>query len=510
MKKIISILLCVLMSFLTLSSCGNSENKRESQTIDDTVSIKLPVSRMDSFNPYFCETDYNSEISSLLYDGLVRIQDDLSYKNAVASGINQNENSISATIRGDAFFSDNTRVTSSDVLYSFNIAKKSPNYEKKLENFESCTTAGDISVSFTLKENNIFAVNCLDFPIIKSPKQSSKDDEKLNEDESKSTVPTGCGRYKFEDETYETLTLNEYWYGEDLPHIRKIKLVNLIDTNAAVNSMETGNISYLFQDLSSGVYNRVNAFTSKILMTNLVYLGINSFSKCLTKPEARQAIMLVIDREKIVENSFLSNAKATNTPFYPNWKELGSLYFDKRDFKEDLHEANMLLDKAGYLEKDSFSMRTSDDVKLKLLVNSDNAYKVAAANEIAESLKAVGITVAVSSVSFEDYKTKLGQVDYDLYIGEVKLPDDMSLNVFFGENGAATYGINKDADMVSVYKQFRAGKITLQRFVDYFNVYLPFIPICYRFGIASYTNEMTYKTEGTHSDIYNGIYTWEY
>lgn len=513
MKKIVCFLMCIILILLSLSSCASDKNNRSADNIDSSVYIKLPVSMVDSFNPFECETEFNSQIMLLLYDGLVKVGEDLTYSNAIASGINSQKKNINVTIRGDAYFSDGTRVTANDVVYSFDMAKQSGIYGEKLFNFDSASSYGDLVVNFSLKNDDIFCVNCLDFPIVKKPeKQSSKEEETIEEQqtETEQLYPIGCGRYKFEGETRDTLTLNEYWYGSELPKIRRIKLINLIDSSAAVRSMETGNISYLFQDLSSGIYNRVNAKTSKILMSNMVFLGINSYSKCLAKPEARQAINLVIDKEKIVENAFLSFAEAAGSPFFPKWSKLDEVYYDKRDEKEDILEANHLLDNAGYYETNSFGMRTSTETQLTLLVNSDNGYKVSAADIIAQEIKSIGIDVKVNKVPFDEYKNELSQVNYDLYIGEVKLSHDMSLEPFFGEDAGASFGINKQTDIVQEYYSFRAGDVSIQRFIDFFNVYLPFIPLCFRQGIASYTNELSYSEEGTDSDIFAGIYSWQY
>lgn len=513
MKKALCLLISLVILLTGLSSCKKGGKDPETDNIDDSVSIKLPVSFVDSFDPYLCETSFNSQITLLLYDGLIKIEDDLTYKNALASGINVGKGEISVTVRNDAYFSDGTRVTARDVTASFEKAKDSELYSSRLSNFESAVSSGDNVVVFKTVREDVYCVNCLDFPILKfeTKKAESEDGADTVEavgDELGNII--GSGRYKFDSTVADTLTLNEYWYGEELPKIRRIKLVNLIDAGDAVDSMETGNVSFLFQDLSSGVFNRVNAQTSEILMTNLVFLGINAFSKCLTKPEVRQAINLVISKDSIAENAFLGYAKAAKTPFYPSWNKLAEIYFDETDEKEDLYEANRLLDSAGYAETNEIGMRSSSDTTLKLLVNSDNPYKSAAADEIAKSLKSIGLSVSVNKVDFETYKNELANVSYDLYIGEVKLPDDMSLEVFFGEDAGAAYGINKDTDIVEEYYNFRAGKVSLQRFADLFNVYLPFIPLCYRKGIASYTNELSYENEGTHSDVYAGIYTWKY
>lgn len=514
MKKIICVLMCIILLGLSFTSCTGRKSNKSADNIDSSVFIKLPVSMVDSFNPYKCETEFNSQIMLLLYDGLIKVGEDLTYSNAIASGVNVQKKSINVTIRGDAYFSDGTRVTANDVVYSFDMAKQSDFYGEKLFNFDSASSYGDLVVNFSLKNDDVFCINCLDFPIIKSSvKQSTKENETSQEEqetELEQPYPIGCGKYKFEGETRDTLTLNEYWYGSELPKIRRIKLINLIDNSDAVKSMETGNISYLFQDLSSGIYNRVNAKTSKILMSNMVFLGINSYSKCLAKLEARQAINLVINKNEIVENAFLSFAEVAQSPFSPKWAKLKEVYYDKKDEKEDILEANHLLDNAGYAETNSFGMRTSSDTELTLLVNSDNGYKVSAADIIVQSMKSIGISVKVNKVPFDEYKSELSNVNYDLYIGEVKLSHDMSLEPFFGEDAGASFGINKDTDIVKEYYSFRAGDVSVQRFIDFFNVYLPFIPLCFRQGVASYTNELSYSEEGTDSDIFAGIYSWQY
>lgn len=44
---------------------------------------------------------------------------------------------------------------------------------------------------------------------------------------------------------------------------------------------------------------------------------------------------------------------------------------------------------------------------------------------------------------FSDYKARIKNLNYDLYIGEVKLQNDMCLYPFFSTDGAR-YGISQD------------------------------------------------------------------
>ena len=140
------------------SSCNNDDDNRSENNIDDSVFIKLPVSQVDSFDPYLCETDFNSKIGLLLFDGLIKIEEDLSYSYAVASEVKVNGNSIFVEIRDDAYFSDSTSVTSRDVVDSFRKAKESDAYSSKLSNIESATSSGDTGVVFTLGKSDVYSV----------------------------------------------------------------------------------------------------------------------------------------------------------------------------------------------------------------------------------------------------------------------------------------------------------------------------------------------------------------
>lgn len=519
LKKILCVLIAALTVVAAFSSCSKEiTGKPSTDEIDDSVMLKLPVSKTDSFNPFYTSTDFNSRLMKLIYDSLITVEKDLSCKNLIASDIKAEGKSIRVTIRDNVYFSDGSVVKADDVVYSFSKASESDNFSVKLSGFQSAVKSGDNCVVFTLTQEDIYAVNCLDFPIVKGPetkgknKKTSADEEYYDEEDEDeiNSVPIGSGRYKYEDNSYNTLIFNERWMGEELPGVMRIQLVNLIDLSSAVASMETGNISFLFQDLSSGIYNRVNAKTTDVLMTNLVFLGLNSNSKALSKQAVRQAINLLLDRRSIVEKSFLGYAKEALTPFYPDWKELKNLFLDKTEEEESIYEASQLLDGAGYSEKDSLSMRKSDEMKLTLAVNGDNAYKLSTAEVIADCLKRAGIKVNIEKLKFDDFTQALQSVDYDMYIGEVKLPCNMSLQSFFTQEGDVSYGIDLEKSIVKSYNDFRSGKISMQKFTDYFNVYLPFIPLCYRMGVAAYTNEIKYSEECNQSDVYAGIYSWKY
>lgn len=491
--RIIALILCVIVSLTAFSSCskGLGELVPASAEIDDSSRLKLPVCNTDSLNPYLATTQYNLELSSLLFEGLVKVEEDFTATNVIAKSVSVVGNTVNVNMDATYVFSDGSRILASDVEYSFNMAKKSSNFAKQLENFDEISAAGN-SVSFALKNPDKHASLCLDFPIVKEPR-----------DEADKAV-IGSGKYKIEN--YQSLVMNERWHSKDLPKVRRIKLINMLDTASGPESVETGNISYYFQDMSNGSYVRKNVNVHETMMTNLVFLGMNSNNEHLKKAEVRQAISLLIPKNTIVEESYLGYGQIADTPFFPGWKELESVRPAEKS--EGLIEATELLSSAGYT-------RSEEDVlakimRLRIIVNDDNPFKISAAENIAGSLKTAGIDAVVEKVPFDSFVGRLQRGEYELYIGEMKLSKNMSLSPFFSYGGGASYGIDTNGKIVSVYNDYLSGKITLQRFVDYFDVAAPFVPVCFRSGIEMYTNELNAENFGTVTDRFENIYSWYY
>lgn len=490
--KILSLFMALVFVAFTFTSCTSSLGEIKSATfaIDDENILKLPVCNTDSLNPYEATTEYNLALASLLFEGLVKVNESFEAVNVIAKSVSVKGNEVKAELNTAYLFSDSSAVTAADVEYSYNLAKESDNFKKQLENFDEITVAGN-SIVFTLKNPDKYASLCLDFPIIKS-----------QPDEYEGFI-IGSGKYKIEDN--QTLVMNELWNNKTLPRVRRIRLVNMLDTTSGLESVETGNISYYFQEMSGGSYVRKNVKTHETLMTNLVFLGMNSYNEHLAKDEVRQAISLLVPKENIVEKSYLGYAEVANTPFIPTWSEIKSLKTDITS--EALNEATELLESAGYSKGDD---PLANVMKLRIIVNEDNTFKVSVAESIAAALGKVGILAEVEKISFEYFMQRLSRGEYELYIGETKIAKNMSLSSFFSPEGGASYGINPESKIITTYNEFLSGKVTMQRFVDYFNVAVPFVPVCYRSGIEMYTNELSVAEYGTVTDKFENIYTWYY
>ena len=348
---------------------------------------------------------------------------------------------------------------------------------------------------FSLTDDDPYAVNCLTFAVTKGG--STEDGA------------AGRGRYTYSSENGVGYLKASSARGNFSPKKTSITLYDVKDLSMLKYTLAIGNISFAFDDLRGGSYTRYSASVADILMNNLVYLAFNKSCSALSSEKVRQAVALAIDRAKLADESFQGHAKAAYTPFNPDWNVISG-----KDYtvKTDLEAAGKLLDEAGYTSKND-AVRADANKKqltLRIVVNKDNGFKSAAAQSIKEMLEKLKISVTVSALSEKDYRSAVASGKYDMYIGEVKLTENMSLSPLLKSGGSVAYGINTSGAASAAYSAFLAGSSDVNTFIDAFNAAMPFVPLCYRSGLAIYTRTLKYGNANHINDVYADIDSWDF
>lgn len=364
------------------------------------------------------------------------------------------------------------------------MAKASDNYKDELANIISAAASGADTVIFTLSGEIKNGADALTFPIVKTSTAQSED-----------ASPIGTGLYCRSADN-SSLTYNPYCLKPE-PNIKTVRLCEIESSSTLIHTLELGTIDAYFDDFSAGSYSQANASTAKTNLTNLVFLGMNSSSYGLSSTAFRQAVYYSINRQSVVKNSFKNYAVESYTPYHPDWHIFTSSDYDSADMTLDYSKAKTLLTNAGF----------SGSVNLKLIVYSGNNFKVAAAREIKENLSAIGINITVSELTWENYKLALANGEYDLYIGEVKLPRDMNLSSLFGDS-SVVYGVSAKDTTAAAYSEYAKGNISLNAFTDSFMQNMPFAPICFRMGALVYSNDISPAADCDIGNAYKNIYEW--
>ena len=460
-----ALLLCAAL-LLTASACGGGSGEEQLSTTEPASEIadaqiryndlRLPYARSDSLDPFEAKSTINRQLMTLLFDGLFTVDEDFEARPVLAKEYSTDGQSVTVSVNSDVRFHDGSVLTAADVLYSFRLAKESPAYKARLKHFESASGTELDAILFLMNDCDPYAAACLDFPIIKSG--TGAEDRKLAEKAAREAAeaageeyhksaekqtPVGTGRYVLsyaEGESDPILTAFNERYKGFYPSLSTIHLVNVTDSSALFYSLEIGNISFAFDDLSGGKYTRVNADISEYPMNNLIYLGINQDNPALAQSAVRRAIRDAIDLEDILNVAFQGHAAITHTPVNPCWTvaaEYESAY--TREEQPTLE----IFKQIGFDKVNSYGVRNNgrQTLAFTLLVAEGNGFKEMAAQRIAARLGMFDVKVTIRTLPKEEFLNAVELGKFDLYVGEVNLSANMDLGVFFGGGGAAAHGI---------------------------------------------------------------------
>ncbi len=530
MKKII----CLALSLtLIICFCGCRQNPTNSSSegnitvvpslSSDEKTISLLYSYSDSLNPYTAKTAANREISTLLYDSLIKTDNNFEPIYVLAESAEIADKICTVKLR-DAVFTDGNAVTADDIIYSYNTAKASSQYMHNFYEVVSVLAVDSKTVAFKLSQNDPYFINLLDFPIIKSGTSG------ITDADGKELAPIGCGRYYLAEDGL-SFKLNKKYYGKKSV-IESIKLINSPDAASTSHYVEVGATAVYYTEGDNIV--RMSGKKTEVNLNRFIYIGVNGAYGSLQTKEMRYAISSAIDRDAICQTAYYNNAVAATGYFNPSFKATKAL--QSIDSKPNSKITVENLSKIGYNSMNSngfYANASGNNPVFTLLVNSENSSRVAAANLIASQCKTAGIQINVIQCSYEQYVARLESGAFQLYLGEVQLLDNMDMTQLVVPGGSAAYGVsvpnaentdeqpaeNPDASQNAapqissceqILSAYHNGECGINDVAGTLLTEMPQIPICYLNGVLFYDSAIKGGVEASSSDIYLSFENYEF
>ncbi len=492
-KKAVAILCVIAVTAVLLTGCsGDTPEQHElvlqttAQVTEDTDNFKISYSQSDSLNPFEATTLNNQTADDLVYEPLFRTDESFEAVPEIASSYTyEDANTLSVTIVSGLKFSDGSSLTAKNVVTSFYEAQSSPRWKNSLTPIYSATTVSDTVVRFKLSYANPYAHQLLTFYIAKNS--------------SKSKYPLGSGRYKFLEENGKLYAEKNSEYKESFnPRFTKIQLVNVPSAESINNALNIGNISYAYRDEVNKTVARLKCNKKQVNLNNMVFLGLRTTMGITSNADIRRAISLAIDRDTLAKSAYQGYARAATSPFNP----VSKIGRETEIFSDtaDTAAAKQAIAKSGY---------KSSQLTLTIVVNQ-NENKVALTKLAAQQLEAVGFKVTVKSYSQKTFNQALKYSNYDIYVSETKIPNDMRLSSFFDKSGKTHYGISTDSDTAKLYRKYLNNGGELGKFILSFSNEMPFVPVVYRKGVICYSKAMHGDMQGCYGDFFANIDDWYY
>jgi peptide/nickel transport system substrate-binding protein len=336
-------------------------------TVNPDVVVVAITSGPNSLDPRFGLDDSSQKIHQLIFDGLLRIDDNLQF--TPAGGLaEQLENPDPTTyvvkLRKGVRFHDGRELTSADVLHTYRTIldpdSRSP-HRGAFRGLTSVDASDRYTVVFRLAEPfSSFPTNLVIPQIV--PAGVAPDF---------SNHPIGTGPYKFvrhrPDDRVELTRFDDYWAGRAANEGVVLRVVP--DEVMRGLELRKGTIDLVVNDVSPDILHQLRRDEHLQTATgpgvDYQYIGINLSDPALSDVRVRRALAHAIDRQAIVDHLRRGLATPADGLIPPiAWAHEPDII----SYEFDPGRARQLLDEAGYRDPDGdgpaprlrFTLKTSN------------------------------------------------------------------------------------------------------------------------------------------------------
>lgn len=447
MKGRVKLLALAAAGLMLLSACTSPQTETGASAAPTSTPqpiktgvFSLAYDPKQTMHPITGTNGVNVELGGLVYQGLYELDQSFQPQPRLAAGATVSQDGLTWTIEvaQGVSFSDGTPLTATQVVQCLELARTASRYQTRLAGVTGVAQRGTYTVSITLSAPNAQFLSLLDIPVVL---------EREGQD------PLGTGPYLMGD---GMLSPNPYSAQVDALPAENIPLVEVSSPDRRVASFDSGEVwmatTEFFSPSALGYSGTCEVVDYPT--TQLLYLGFRTQGGPCADENLRRAISGTLNRKNLVDVQLSGHGDPTDLPISPVWGELPQV---------------------------QVKAEGETTANLKLIVNEDNPTRQRLAQQMAEQLAGIGISVTVQSLAWEDYVAALQRGDFDLYLGQVQLTADFDLTPLL--TGALAYGgaQGEVQDLLNAWRR-TGGETELKAYVQGFAQKAPLAPICFLRG----------------------------
>lgn len=363
--------------------------------------------------------------STQIFASPLRYDDDWNPQPYLAKSWAVSPDGLSVTLKliDNALFHDGKPVTSEDVAFSIMTIKANHPFQSMLAAVDKVDTPDPLTAIIRLKHPHpalLLAMSPALMPIIPKHVYGDGQDVKAHPANLK---PIGSGPYRlteYKQGEFYTLEKFDKFFIPGRPKLDKIVVKLVSDSNAAVVSLERGDINLLPFVSNTRDIDRIEKMAN-VTITDKGFAGVgpinwlafNTRKKPLDDVRVRQAIAYAANREFIVSKLMNGKPKMATSPIAPGSPLLAP---DIEMYKLDLAKSQKLLDEAGY-------PKAADGSRMNLTIDfipGDEEQQRNVAEYLRSQLKRVGINLEVRAApDFPTWAQRVANYDFDLTMDNV-------------------------------------------------------------------------------------------
>lgn len=408
-NKYIALFLVITIALTTITACSSNTNQNPS---NENAETRTDFVYGISSEPYSLDPMTFAMMSAFtvtygLYDNLVEVADDGTYKASLAEEIIVSEDGLEYTIpiKQDVKFHDGSILTAEDVKFSIERTIEKGWAADMTAFIDSVSLVDENTVKITLIKPFGGMIGSLASPFFAI---MSKNYVETKGDDAIKREPMGTGAYILKEwiiGDHITLEANEEYF-QGAPSMKTINIRPITDKNTGLIALENKEIdAYLnvnTSDISIVEENEDLAFYSTD-QASVLTLNMNIEAKPLDDVRLRKAISYAINREDIIAGALEGFGKSANSPI-PTVCDGYSA--DVKGYEHNVEKAKELLNEAGL-----------NDVTLVLKLKED-AKNQKVAQIIQSNLKEAGINLDIEVMEAGAYSTDIySNGNYELTLG---------------------------------------------------------------------------------------------
>lgn len=508
LRLISLILLCCIL----ISGCGSdtdtidTENSPENSVREEKAvqggTMTLSMRSPETLNPIKNRDNTVDRVLRLIYEPLFIVDKNMQLQPNLAEKYEVKGNSITLTLKSGVKWEDGNPVTSDDVIYTLRQIENAgldTIYKSCTDNLTSYNKVDNLTVRLSYSKGLGSVGYSLCFPVIPKHYYSGKAAEEMK--------PVGNGSYKFSSYTMvKELNLTASDTGlNGRPYITDISVKIMPDVDTEIQALEAGIIDAAVLDinglgaLSTGFSQNTEEFNTN----QFEFAAFNIQNEMFSNVSVRQGLAHLIPTEDIVKNIYINRMTSSVTPINPVNPYTSKVGENTYEFDTNL--ANTLVSAGG---------KGFSSFNFSILVNSENSTRVESAELISKAFNSVGMNTRVEALPFSEYEKRLKEGNFEMYLGGIRLKENMDISALAMSSGNINYGKYADVDMDKLIGDCNSAiseegyKAALSELNKYFSSQLPVVGIGFKSDMLVTNSRIKGIKTPSINNIYGNIKDW--
>ena len=485
---------------------------------------------LSGFNPP------DQDLCALIFSGLTRLGEDGKVEPDLASDWDIGADGLTYTfyLRSNAYWHDGTPVTVDDVILTIRLIQDPefpgpPELGADVWRMVKIKEIDDLTVQFTLDEPYAPFLDYTTVGILPAHRVAGIGAAGLPA-ASFNLAPVGSGPFQVEEiegekGTVTSVVLKHFpRYYRARPYLDRIQFRFYADYGAVLDAYTAGQVegvaSVRAQDLPRArELADLDLFSAQIAEYGIVFLNLADDDLPFFQEHAvRQAMMLALDRQALIDEVLEGQALVTDSPILPGtW----AYEANASGYDHDLQRAQALLDEAGWVRATQGDARHKGGDRFRFtLLTSRVPQREAAAEMLAEQWAELGLEVVVASVSAAELREALNARRFQAALVHLALPGDPDPYPFWhekqideGQNyaGFEHRRISEVTEQARVTPNENRRRVLYEEFQELFAEQLPSLPLyvpVYTYGVDQRINDVQIGPLMHPSDRFRTVLNW--